>query len=240
MLPTEAGTKLYGYVRQIVDLITDARLAIGGIETTIAGKLKIAACSAAAVILLPEKLDRFRRLYPQVIEELTVCGSPQAIRSVETGTAEFAVVVDPPKSRELNATAVAYHELVLVVHPKHDLASATDLRVAQLYGETLIGREPGSGTRSCIEHAFVEAGITPADLRFSIEMNSDDAIRAAVERGLGIAFLPRGVIEDTLSAVRLVSISVIDLPLWFRLYLVTDPRRLQSPAVEAFLRLFRE
>ena len=70
-------------------------------------------------------------------------------------------------------------------------------------------------------------------------MNSNAAICAAVEQGLGISFLPRAAFQDALAAGRLAAVPVVDFPLRFRLYLVTDPRRLPSPAAEAYLRLLQ-
>ena len=237
MLPTESGKKVYGYVRQMLDLLTEARLAVSGIEKAITGKLQIAACSVAAEIVLPDELSRFRRLCPHVTEELTVCESRQAIRAVESGAADLAFVADLPEVHELTATPIACDELVLVVAPGHPLTSATHVPVARLKGETLIGREQGSGTRSCIQQALHEAGIPARDLPFAIEMNSDEAIRAAVEQGLGISFLPRGTIHDALVAGHLVTVPVVDLKLRLRVYLVTDPRRLRSLAADTYLRL---
>jgi DNA-binding transcriptional LysR family regulator len=83
-----------------------------------------------------------------------------------------------------------------------------NVRAASMQGETLIGREQGSGTRSCFEHALHQAEIPTTDLPFEIEMNSDNAIRAAVEEGLGISFFPRSAIQDALAGGYLVSVPI--------------------------------
>ena len=183
MLPTDSGKLLYGSVRQMLDLLTEARRAVCGFEPTIAGKLQIAACSVAAETMLPDALARFRELCPRVKEVLTVCESRQAIRTVELGEADLAIVNDISHVHELTATPIVSGELVLVVAPQHRLASAQNVAVAPLRGDTLIGREPSSGTRSCFEQALHEAGILPSDLPVAVEMNSDTAILAAVEQG---------------------------------------------------------
>lgn len=237
MLPTESGKKLYAYVRQILDLLNEAHQVIGGIETTITGKLQTAACSVAAETVIPKQLVRFRQRCPQVKVALTVCDSLHAIRAVESGAADLAVVANLPQNHELTAMPIAYEELQLVVAPQHRLELLTSVTVAQLKRETLIGRAPGSGTRSCIKGALRAAGMPIADLSFVIEMSSDSAIRAAVEQGLGISFLPGDVIRDALTVRHLVSVPVADLQLGFHLYLVTDPQRLRSVAADAYLRL---
>jgi DNA-binding transcriptional LysR family regulator len=239
MLPTEAGKSFYGYVRRMLDLLMEARQNVGGQATAITGSLRLVACSIAADTLLPAELARFRQVYPQVKEELTVCGSRQAIRAVESGTADLAIVVEPPESPALAAVPIACDELVLTVSPDHHLTASTPVRLSQLRGETLIGREQGSGTRSCFERALREVGVSAGELPISIEMNSDGAILAAVEHGLGISFLPRGAIQDALAAGRLVAVPLADVRLRFQLHLVTNPQSPRTPAAEAFLRLLQ-
>ena len=239
MLPTDAGVKLYGYVRQVLDLLEGARQSVGGIETAITGKLQIAACSVAAEAVLPEELVRFRKLFPGVHPELTVSGSRQAVAAVESGAADFALVAELPETQELTATPIACGELLLVVASHHRLSAVRKATVAQLANETLIGREPGSGTRHCFEQALQESGIPAASVPFTVEMNSDAAILAAIEQGLGIGFLPHSAIVDALGAGRVVAVPLVDLQLRFRLYLVTDPRRLPSQAANACLHLLQ-
>jgi len=46
-------------------------------------------------------------------------------------------------------------------------------------------REAGSGTRSVFENALSQLGIEPETLRIQLELPSNEAVRAAVEAGLG-------------------------------------------------------
>jgi DNA-binding transcriptional LysR family regulator len=46
-------------------------------------------------------------------------------------------------------------------------------------------REPGSGIRSVFENALSQLGIEPNTLRIQLELPSNEAVRAAVEAGLG-------------------------------------------------------
>jgi DNA-binding transcriptional LysR family regulator len=239
MLPTEAGRLMYGYARRMLDLLSEARQAVEGTEAAITGTLRIAACSVAAETVVPRALARFREVCPRVKEELTICASRHAIRAVEAGTVDLAIVVELPESRELTATPIGSDELVLAVPAAHRLASGTSVAASALRGETLIGREAGSVTRGFVERALREAGETAADVSVTIEMSSDDAILAAVENGLGIGFLPHGAIHDALAAGRIVAVRVADLPLQFQLHLVTNPNRPLSLAATRCVQLLR-
>ena len=68
-----------------------------------------------------------------------------------------------------------------------------------------------------------------------METNSNDAIRGAVERGLGAAFLSSMLVERDLAEGRLVSPAVQGLRAKRQLYLLTDPDRMPPPPARAFL-----
>ena len=54
-------------------------------------------------------------------------------------------------------------------------------------------REPGSGTRSVFEQALADLGIELGRLRIVMELPSNEAVRAAVEAGLGATALSASV-----------------------------------------------
>jgi DNA-binding transcriptional LysR family regulator len=54
-------------------------------------------------------------------------------------------------------------------------------------------RETGSGTRSVFEQALEQRGVEPAHLRVAMELPSNEAVRAAVEAGLGATAISASV-----------------------------------------------
>ena len=68
-----------------------------------------------------------------------------------------------------------------------------------------------------------------------MEVNSNDAIRAAVERGVGISFLSTRAIEREIQDGRLIPIAIENVRATRDLYLITDPQRLPTRVVRAFL-----
>src|SRR5439155_15192303 len=61
--------------------------------------------------------------------------------------------------------------------------------------QTLLVRERGSSTRSVAEHYLARVGYTPAK---RWELDSNEAIKRAVQAGLGVAFVSRLVVKDEL------------------------------------------
>ena len=105
----------------------------------------------------------------------------------------------------------------------------------QLQTEPLIVRESGSGSRRCVERALREAGISVHDLKIVMEVNSNDAIRSAVEKGLGATFLSQRIVERDIAEGRLKSIRVENLNFKRKLYILTNPDRIPTGPLRAFL-----
>jgi DNA-binding transcriptional LysR family regulator len=86
-------------------------------------------------------------------------------------------------------------------------------------------REAGSGSRDCLERGLARAGKSVGDLQVALELGSNEAIKAAVLRGAGVAVLSARAVEPEVRAGRLHALRVTDLELRRELYLVRDARR---------------
>ena len=234
---TESGQQLHEYARQILDLVEEAFVQVGKSQQPVSGQLRIAASTAPSEWLVPELLADFRARYPKVRESLTVSDSSMATESVEAGEADVGFVGELPRSSTLDAKAIAEDHLVLVVAADHPFAGKGTTSLKQLRGEALIVREPGSGTRRCLEQALGEHGLSPADMSIAMEVNSNDAIRAAVERGVGVAFLSQ---RDKRHDFGLASITVRGFHPRRQLYVISDPRRVLSTPARLFLSFVKQ
>jgi DNA-binding transcriptional LysR family regulator len=227
-----SGERLYEYARRILDLVDEATREVGGGQRSLTGNLRIATSTVPAEWLVPELLSEFRVLWPQVHESLTVSDSTQAADAVESGAADLGFVGALPRSSSLHASPVAEDELVLVVGADHPLAAKGTTTLKQLRNEPLIVREAGSASRRCVESALEEHQHSADEFTIAMESNSNDAIRAAVKRGVGVAFLSRLTSRDDPG---LVAVRIRGFHARRQLYVVSDPARLPETAARQFL-----
>ena len=232
---TENGQRLLDYAHRILALIEEARGEVSGGEAEVQGPLRIASSTIPAESVLPDILAAFREQYPDVFEQITISDSREALQAVEQGDVEVAFVGEQPHQSGLSVEPIGTDELLLVVSPEHPLAGRRNLSTKGLLGESLIVREHGSGSRHCVEQALHAHDVFPDDLTIVMEANSNEAIRAAVERGAGVAFLSRHIVQDSLAAGRLQHVRVRGLETVRTLYLVTATDRAPSPVLRAFL-----
>ena len=125
-------------------------------------------------------------------------------------------------------------EIVPVAAHGHPLASKRRLSAADLAGQPLLMREPGSGTRELIEATLSQRGIR---LGGAVEFGNAEAIKQAAIHGGGIAFLPRVSITRELAARELIKLPFKELTIRRSLCVIRRATGYVAPAALAFLGL---
>lgn len=101
----------------------------------------------------------------------------------------------------------------------------------QFEDERFVVREEGSGTRSAIQRFFDEHGVS---FHTGIEMSSNEAIKPAVEAGLGLGIVSIHTLELELETKRLVILDVEDFPVIRHWHVVQRAGKRLSPVAQAF------
>ncbi len=237
VLLTEAGQRLYEYAQRIVALHREAIQEITGRPAPLQGELALAASSIPGEHLLPSLLEQFHRRYPHVQVRATVADTEQVLHQVEAGLAQLGLVGGKGDSPHLTFRGFAQDQLVLIVPHEHRWARRKRVPLAQLAREALILREPGSASRRCFEQALAGAGTSLQALRVALELGSNEAIKEAVQRGLGLAILSTHAVAREVEAGRLHALQVSGLDLARELFVVWDDRRVLPIPARHFLDL---
>jgi DNA-binding transcriptional LysR family regulator len=239
VLLTEAGRMLYDYAQRILDLHGQARREITGHATPVGGELSLAASSVPGEHLLPALLSCFGRKYPHIRVRATVSDSMGVMAQVERGEVSLGLVGRKTDNPHLDFRYLASDRMVLVVPPGHALGRRKRVTVKQLTRYPFILREAGSGLRHCFEKSLDKAGLTLADLQVALELGSNEAIKEAVLRSVGIAILSTCAVQKEVGAGQLHPLVVSDLHCDRDMYVVQDRRRVLPPPARLFL-LFLE
>ena len=158
---------------------------------------------------------------------------------VERGEVSLGLVGRKTDNPHLEFRYLASDRMVLVVPPGHALSRHKKVSVKQLPRHPFILREVGSGLRHCFEKSLDKAGLSLADLCVALELGSNEAIKEAVLRGVGVAVLSDYAVRKELKAGQLHALTVRDLHCDRDLYVVRDRRRVLSLPARLFL-LFLE
>jgi DNA-binding transcriptional LysR family regulator len=197
---TEAGEAFLAEARAVLARVERAELALSEFGTLQRGTLVVQASQTIASYWLPRHLVAFRRRHPQISIRLTVGNTAQVAAAVESGTAELGFVEGAVQQTHFASVPVARDQLIIVVSPEHPWAERKDVTVSELMEAEWVLREPGSGTRSAFEDAMRVACAQDRALRIALELPSNEAVRAAVEAGMGATALSASVAASSIEA----------------------------------------
>jgi DNA-binding transcriptional LysR family regulator len=126
-------------------------------------------------------------------------------------------------------------ELLLIVPTHHPWAKRKEVSVSELIEEPFILREAGSGTRQTIEKFLTRHGITLQAMKVSMVLGTTQAIKEAVENGLGVSIVSRWAARKECKYGTLNMLSFKEEKILRNFSLITYKNSVSSHAVEEFL-----
>jgi DNA-binding transcriptional LysR family regulator len=233
---TAAGNLLLGYAQRIASLESEAESAVAGLLGLTRGRLVIGASLTIGSYLLPATLGRFRRKYPQIELVLEIANTHQIEQMLLGGQLDLAFTEGLVPSDVLKAKIIQQDRLVPIAPPGHPILKHKRITAEMLCREELILRESGSGTREVIEDALTRRKLKVKPL---MSLGSTEAIKRAVQAGIGLSIVSELTIDNEITAGTLVVVPVVDLSIQRPLVLLRVPGKTDGPAAEAFIKLFK-
>ncbi len=227
---TEAGRELFRYSRNIAQQLAEMEAAFDEMKGLGRGRLTLSVVNTANYFT-PRLLARFRQHHPDINMILQVANRDAVLKQLADNSTDLAIMGRPPEGLDLNAEPFMDNPLVVIAAPDHPLAGLKRVKFAQLAQETFLSREPGSGTRSAMERVFAERHVQP---RISMEMETNEAIKQAVQAGMGLGILSLHSIELELETRRLAMLDVEHFPLLRHWFVVHRSNKRLSGAALAF------
>jgi DNA-binding transcriptional LysR family regulator len=209
---TEAGHRVYGYADKIFLLYNEMENAVREMTGEVSGSLTIGASTTIAEYMLPALLGDFKKRYPDINIHLKVSNSEGIVSMVEDNTIDLGVVEAPVANKNLVLERCRADHLVAIVPPEHNEAARGSFTFEDLLKYPFICREEGSGTREVINEYMESVGSNADLLNISMELGSPEAVKGAVEAGMGISVVSAATVQKELKLGTLVAIN-LDPPL---------------------------
>ena len=228
---TEAGQEMYNYCRAIQQQLEEAKSVIENLKGVKQGTLTLAVASTANYFA-PRILAAFNKQHQSVKLNLDVTNREGLLQHLENNDADIVIMGTPPSDMDLEAESFMDNPLVVIAPPEHHLLENKNIPFNELLKETFVLRERGSGTRNAIERFFEEQG---AQITTSINMGSNEAIKQAVQAGLGLGIVSLHTLELELELNQLAILDVQTFPIKRHWYLVYRKGKRLSPVARAFI-----
>jgi DNA-binding transcriptional LysR family regulator len=227
---TEAGREVLHASLAITARLDDLLANLAQLRGIDSGRLNLAATSTVNAIATGI-LAHFRGRHPGVAIHLDVSNRAEVLKLLATNRTDLAIMGQVPEDLGLEATRFMDNPLVVIAPPDHPLAARKAISVEDLAAESFLVRETGSGTRGAMERFFAARGL---EIRSSMEMSSNEAIKQAVQAGLGLGILSLQTLEMELALKRLAVLKVESFPIMRHWYFVHRADKRLSPTAQAF------
>ncbi|WP_239984687.1 LysR family transcriptional regulator [Lentibacillus sediminis] len=234
---TEAGKLLYPYAKEILALNKEAYEGIQEQHGEMDKTLRVGASLTIGEYLLPGLIGRFKNLYPDIKFSLSIGNTPLIIGKLEADEIDIALVEGVFQHEPYKKQKIADDELILVTAYTHRWGEREEIQLDELSEEKMIWREKESGTRLITEDALRQHHVLDK-IDNAMELGSTQAIKSAVEAGLGMSILPKLTLQKELKYKALREIPIKDFSLRRDFWMVQKKRRFRKEAqayFEAFL-----
>ena len=229
---TEAGREMLHYSLSITQQLTELEEVFNAMKGLERGHLSISVVSTANYFM-PQLLAKFIQTHAKIQVSLSVANRDAVIKQLADNVADFAIMGQPPQGADMLAEPFMQNPLVVIAAPAHPLAGARKIQPRQLSNETFLLREQGSGTRGVVERFFASHKLS---LPVHMEMDTNEAIKQAVQAGMGIGIISQHGIELELETKRLVVLDVDHFPIIRHWYIVHRKNKRPSVAAQEFER----
>ena len=237
---TDMGQTFLPFAQRAMESLRRGTEVLEGVRHASAGILNMATARVIGTYVLPRILREFQRRYPETNLHIKIGESTEVLRmvldeEVQIGLARYM------QHPDVDAIHLYDEEAVLVAHPSNKLAQSGAASMRDVAQEPLILYDPGDSGSSyftLINRLCREAGVTP-----KVEMNLDsvEAVKNMVELGLGISFLPRSGVRQSLANCSLVLIHIAERQqILLPTYVLVRKGQHYSPTVLSFLGLLQQ
>jgi len=222
---TPQGSLLLEYAKKIAALVSQAEQELGGGDGKVSGELSLGVSTTIAQYLFPRLLRAFLDENPRVKFSLHSGNTGEIVQLLLESKLAIGLIEGPARDHGIRTEPFMQDELVLITPPAFE---SVRLSRGQFVASRLLMREHGSGSRHVVEMALENAGFKLKSFKNVMNLDSTEAIKSAVEVGLGIGFVSRWAIskELELGALKVAEVAGLSVMRHFSLIWPTGPEPL--------------
>ena len=228
---TAAGERFLAFAEQTHEAWLQVRTDIGYQQTQLTGTLAFYCSVTASQSHLPDLLDKLDARYPQIELKLDTGDHALALDYVQQHKADMAIAIHTPDfPQHVGFQKIDSVPLVLIVPKALNATKISDI-VWRDHKVVMPGTGP---SKRIIHHWFTELGVKP---RVYASVSGNEAIVSMVALGLGVGFVPKIVLDNSVAKSKVSSIEVPSIEP-YSLGLCYLRERANEPVLKALLSLF--
>jgi DNA-binding transcriptional LysR family regulator len=230
----EAGQQLLPRAVELLDRAKEIEDLLEGHAGV--GHMKIGATLTVGNYLATILVAEFLQAHPESRIQLQVHNTRTIVQQIANHELDIGLIEGDCHHPDIEVETWIADELVVFSAPDHPLGKQRKVSMDQLLQEPWILREKGSGTRETFDRAFHNHH---AKLNIRLELEHTEAIKRAVESGLGIGCISHLALKDAFRRGSLVPLATPALDLGRYFYFLWHKQKYQTAGMREFLALCR-
>lgn len=230
---TKAGEIVYHYAKEIVGLYTKMGSLLDDLSNQVKGPLSIGASYTFGEYVLPHLIAEMKTQYPDLKPAVTIGNTEKVAELVRSHQIDIGIIEGQlKKEKQMGIQDFAEDHMVIIASINHSLVQKNrEITTIDLENVAWVLREDGSGTREAGENVFKQLQISPKNI---ITFGSTQAIKEAVEAGLGISLLSQLAVRKELQHGTLKIVGFPGLP-YIRQFSYITNSPFQTKALQEFI-----
>ena len=217
MALTDAGEVLYGIAESIFEMENQAEESLRDFQQRKRGFIRILCSESFGSYYLPFIINRFIKTNPKIRISVELLPTDLIVDKTATLVNDIGFISYPVPHKKLFMREVLEDSYQIIVPSGHPLASKSVIEPGDLTGQSLIVHEKGSAPRISTEDFVRRHSIK---VSIPLELSNNEAIKTAVEEGIGIAVITRRVVSKELAMGTLKAIPMSDPAMTRKFYLI--------------------
>ncbi len=227
---SDEGQGVYHYSRQLTANYDDLIESIHEVKDLHRGRIKVSATTTANH-LITQMIACFSKENKGIKVALKITNRERLVQQLQNFEPDLVLMGEPPPKLDLVSERLISNPLLVIAPVDHPYANKSSIPFKNIAQHEFVVREEGSGTRAAIELFFKERG---EELKSTLEMGSNEAIKHAVIAGLGLGIVSLHSIKLELEANKLVILDVNQLPIKRYWHIVKRTSKRLLPAAKQF------
>ena len=234
MALTDAGEVLYKIAESIFEMENQAEESLRDFQQRKRGYIRILASESFGSYYLPFIIDRFSLMNPNVRVSMDTLPTELIVEKTATLSNDIGFISYPVPHKKLVSREILEDSYQIIVPPGHPFAAKSSIDPADLAGQPLIVHEKESAPRRSIEDYIRRHSIS---LSIPLELSNNEAIKTAVEEGVGIAVITRRVVSKELRMGILKAIPLSDPVMKRKFYLIHHKDKYISRSLQSLIEM---
>ena len=234
MALTDAGEVLYKIAESIFEMENQAEESLRDFQQRKRGYIRILASESFGSYYLPFIIDRFSLMNPNVRVSMDTLPTELIVERTAMLSNDIGFISYPVPHKKLVSREILEDSYQIIVPPGHPFAAKSSIDPADLAGQPLIVHEKESAPRRSIEDYIRRHSIS---LSIPLELSNNEAIKTAVEEGVGIAVITRRVVSKELRMGILKAIPLSDPVMKRKFYLIHHKDKYISRSLQSLIEM---